>query len=1220
MVTLVENFICQHFDRIYKQICSGFCFWKGQKYGWNIEADRQQVMESIQIFFHLCLNAEKVGKEHQQIKEWIMALTKIACAQRNHGVVSSYQYRVLRNASDPITKFLFGCFDWNIYAIIPEKADYRDNRILDSFDARLKYYEEHVSYMNPEYGNTAIPLFEMKSQRNESTHTAKNFYVDRTKCLKQLADHLFNYMMVFHLIRTECYQKDSSNEKEPFTPVGLREDVKNLVQLHRFSTDISITVECVDEKSGKTVQGRAKDVLLYMINGEGKKVNCPNNGCGRFKVSFFKEYVFFIMTNGSLSKSSEKMLIDQGFFDGIVIRVNIPPIGKTPKPKKISIREIILYSEQDLPDDVKYLLDQMERYVAKDHFAQIARSLVLASATNSERDLNNYKEAVRLTRESLESEMANGKQHNIQSYMESKIEEIQKKMSEPYQKDNFKALCDSIDELYNELGVFAVTDNHGASAVEQMGKNVADFLAGKGLSIGTKGTDITLQQHKELAHLETILKMADDYPEVIEAEFGKDWLQNHIEDLYVNQINYYRNEVIPITKSVAHFYNYLKVNTDKETDEGQRVLEYAELLYEFLNDQPENIIRIVKTNYGLLSFLLDNCVAKGEEATKLKEEVRDELLNISEKRIDVPMTPIENQSEYKEIQVALSTLKENVVTLKKRIDLYHQNVESIFLQRKEKYSRFKWFFVDWRPEERKNILCEVRFACLTKITDSGVEALLQLTCNSRHSLYLLENLPDCSNLGVSPDGLCYEWAEAYTEWEKGNKEILNVCLGVISGISEKFFPKKKEREYSRLFANQNEMDDLKASRILEHQKQQIEFNYDHRVPDYIRDIINAPQSILPNHVKAQFLNKVLMPSKFPTENLLYLIDEVLRYWYYSTQEARLSFLIKYVQSGYSKLIVTPEAQSEFKSMPIDTQKLFLKILMNQSFRIGTIANSSRFLMAIKMNFPEEGKAGKTIIPAETFFLQMAKFHLKEIESYDLQEFLDACKVIKIISNYIELFPDDKETIKHAILETEHFVKVCSEYLDSHVQTVKTEEGKRPQTGPLAKLRLNKELKGKNNLEQLVIKYKDLYFCYDNNQYKLGWCEVEKELFSEMMTEIAKESPDVQEKVCNELWLPIYFKLPSHDKKAERLMAMGPFCSQKQFDKMVKDFYIICVYGDGKIEISNPSILDGLEKIRDLFVRYGQNVQVPTNGKSSTAFIEILIRIFKLFDTGILPDE
>ena len=363
-LTLVENFICQHHDKIYELICKGLRDGKRSWLKWDIQTDKQQVMESIRIFFHLCSNAGKIGEEHQEIEEWITALTKVACAQRSHGIVSSYKYRVLMSASDPITKFLFSCFDWHIFEYLPKNPndkDSHDKRIIDSYDARLNYYKEHVSYHNSEYEKTANLLFDMKQKRNNLVHTAKKFYTNRQKCLRELVHHLYNYIVAFHMIRTVGCEVANRAENE-YLSVKIREDIKTLVNLPESTTNINITIECVDEESGLTLAEKGKDIRLFKVCGNSMDEIYPISGFpGKFEVSYFCKYVIRLMMDGQLSNSSEEMLVDQGFVDGTVVRVNVPPVG-APMPEKISLGEIILYSDKDLPDDVKFLLGEMERY------------------------------------------------------------------------------------------------------------------------------------------------------------------------------------------------------------------------------------------------------------------------------------------------------------------------------------------------------------------------------------------------------------------------------------------------------------------------------------------------------------------------------------------------------------------------------------------------------------------------------------------------------------------------------------------------------------------------------------------------------------------------------------------------------------------------------------------------------------------------------------------
>ena len=90
-------------------------------------------------------------------------------------------------------------------------------------------------------------------------------------------------------------------------------------------------------------------------------------------------------------------------------------------------------------------------------------------------------------------------------------------------------------------------------------------------------------------------------------------------------------------------------------------------------------------------------------------------------------------------------------------------------------------------------------------------------------------------------------------------------------------------------------------------------------------------------------------------------------------------------------------------------------------------------------------------------------------------------------------------------------------------------------------------------------------------------------------------------------------MPFYDVRALRLFELKPFCSQQYYNKELNDFYTDCVYGC--INISNPSVIDGLFNIRQLFDKYGQNVKVLFDAPS-TSFIDLLISIYNYVEDTI----
>ena len=217
-LSLIDCFIHLNFEKVYDEICHGVVGQRASrseldniedyKLKWNTHADKREVLECIRTFFHVCLNAHRVGSEYGEIPEWISAMTKIACARRSHRIVSSYQYRILLSASEQITRFLFSTFDWGINDMdesqsnrLSQNGQAKEVSYLNTFDSRIWYYTHYKGTDKKEserrefdagtkLWNTAQLLYAMKEQRNGMAHLAKRFYTDRPVCLQRLVYQL----------------------------------------------------------------------------------------------------------------------------------------------------------------------------------------------------------------------------------------------------------------------------------------------------------------------------------------------------------------------------------------------------------------------------------------------------------------------------------------------------------------------------------------------------------------------------------------------------------------------------------------------------------------------------------------------------------------------------------------------------------------------------------------------------------------------------------------------------------------------------------------------------------------------------------------------------------------------------------------------------------------------------------------------------------------------
>ena len=205
MATLVENFICQHFDKIYKEIChgtTGQAEWRkildsnGRTVIWNLHVSKSRVLESIRQFFYLCLNASVINSEYEKIPRWTKELLIVACMAPDSKFVDADRYSALVQASDPFTKFLFGCFDWWITDVNP--IDSYGGSYLDKYDSRIWYYKQCVQRGSFSLKHSSKLLYDfLKDIRNQESHTAKeDFFAEHPKCMQRLVYILYDYPCV----------------------------------------------------------------------------------------------------------------------------------------------------------------------------------------------------------------------------------------------------------------------------------------------------------------------------------------------------------------------------------------------------------------------------------------------------------------------------------------------------------------------------------------------------------------------------------------------------------------------------------------------------------------------------------------------------------------------------------------------------------------------------------------------------------------------------------------------------------------------------------------------------------------------------------------------------------------------------------------------------------------------------------------------------------------
>ena len=1160
---------------------------------WKLDASKNDVMESIRQFFHLCLNAKLVeNKLYDKIPRWTKELLFAACMPQDSKIIDADRYSNLVQASDPFTKFIFASFDWRITDKDP-RSIYNDS-YLDTYDSRIGYYKNCAAHWpldekdGEKYRFSANLLYDIKDTRNQESHNSKEeFFAEHPKCMQRLIYILYDFIAIFHMISHVC--KDHNGKK-----VSLREDVRKKTKMPHNFCSTHIVIECVDESNGSNLPDREKDVRLYQLNNSNMKaVNAIANCPGKYEVNYFDKYEIRIVTDGIESLPSETFVIEHDFTDGTIVKINIPPQGKSPKPEKISIRELI-FGTEDLPADINWILDTVEQNARNSELATVARNLVMASVTKTEFSKNAYKKALEQLRVSLENQIKAEHPRNFNDFMKEEMHRFQENFSEsfkPYRgKEDFFKLLECIDDLYDAFGSSGY--DHNTTHISQIISNADNILNEVRITNATAASDESTRQQQRLQKLKFLFSMQDKYPEIVETESSH--LRERIEELYINQINYYMDYTSPLIVSIRELHSYIKNNADHLTH-GQEKERYAELLDNFLNDTPDNVIRIVHLISTTLLYWLDRCCSSEENdetIIALKQQCCDNIKHIRDNQeLQVPMIPL-GEEDRKKTEHVYSIIRRCIDELKVR-----QGVLGL-------------------PVTDSELLSSVRFESLSQlVSDCSPYSFMQLVCNSLNAKIQIEWLLTCSSLGISCNGI--DVSIPYFEWKQSNEAILHGCTKVVAILRRHFAGRERSRVGDSYYSTENEVSNAEASLIVDYQKQRISKLFGDSIPEYYLAIVKVSDFQLPCHAKAFLLREATVKHSCDTERLLYVIKAALHYQRYSSLLGR-RFLDSYITGEFAKKLVSQKAQEEFALMQNKSKRIYLDILMDEKNHFAGLMPYTRYMMACRLNFAK-GENGNDVIEQREFFLNLSLLSSYEISPYSYTEFVDLSNVVSLVAQYSNKHPEDEEMSALSAAQTRKFIAACLDYLDKHLNIRPIEDGTR-QSSLLRKYYLKQELKGKSPFEQSIVRYLDLYdgFDYhldDSGRYKSEWCEMEKKLFYEIISTLKEKSAIEQQDICRHLWKTIYWGnwgcwMPYDDFKAERLMALQPFMDQKEFEEKLNSFYRDSCYGKGVITIGNPSVLDGLNEIRTLFNQYGKNVKVLFD-EQPTAFVDVQIAIYKL---------
>lgn len=1193
MITFVDNFICQHFDKIYQEICSGTtdqAEWRMRtnRYGnryyshWDVRANKSNVFESINEFFHLCLNAKKIGGEYEKIERWTKELLMVACMPSGCKTVDADRYSVLVMSSDQFTKFLFSCFDWRITDENPDN-EYGQSH-LNSYASRIKYFEDCAERGNCKYSSNL--LYDLKTPRNDEVHGAREeFFAEHPMCIQRLVYTLYDYITVFYMLTYVCREKNDNR-------ISLRNEICNNTKMPFTFLTTHIVVKCIDEESGAFVTGREEDIRLYRLEMNDTKtaVNPVAGQPGNFEVNYFCKYLISLVNNGEESLPSESFVVEYDFVNGTIVKINIPPYG-TPKPEKISIRELVLSSE-DLPTDVAWILDTVEQYTEKGEFAEVARQLVMSAVTKTNFSKEAYQRAVNQLKKSLMQQLEAGLPSSLDEFMKAEIQKFYDNFSNSFKnyrgdKDFFK-LLDSLDSLYNMFDSSVYDDS--TPHITQILNNARNIVNGSKFSNATSASNKSTLQQERVNKLMYLFSMQDKFPQIVEAEIAK--LGEMIEQIYINQINYYMDYSSPLRICIQSLLDGIK-NEVILRPELKKAQIYAFLVDRFLNDTPDNVIRIVQLCSDTLLHWIDCCEVDGCNAVyELKQKCSSKIKSLRDDRnnreIQMSMIPV-NEEEKQMLKQSYNTFVSCIERLKNPNEM--RNV----------------------PRDSSWILAEIRHDILTKLAQScGPDSLMQLVCCSLNTQRQIDWFLNYG-CGISYEG--FPEGSDYHKWEDENQELLKTCKQEISALWNRFASRERLRDGDTYDSKEIDVSNAEMLLIVDYQKNQIQKVYGDHIPNYLKDILDCSEHILPNYAKAMLLREASQPHSCPIESLVLVISAVMRYWGYSSHQVRWSLLDKYVYGDYAKILVSQEALNEFCGMSHLSQQKYLEILLTK-YHFACLMPCTCHMIAYRLNF-YKGSNGNEVIDQREFFMKMSLMDDIRISYFDYKEFVDLSNVVYLVVDFSKLHPDDEELFTKSTVQMNNYIAVCNKYLEEHLNICPIEE-EMMKPSLLRKYWLNKALKGKSPEEQIIVKYLDLYNALnylgeESGRYKSGWCEEEKKLFHEVIEIVKGKKSEERQKICKDLWNNIFyyrFGVPYDDIKTERLMALIPYFKEEDVNKEMNSLYSHLVYGHKKVTIGNHSVLEGLNLIRTLFERYGQNVEVPFNGQS-TAFVDILIAIYKM---------
>ncbi len=1157
MINLDNNFICQHFDKIYNLICHEL---QKKNLTWDCKASRQDVMISIRRFFYLCRNADKINREFAMIPKWIKDLEIIACMPSQNIIRDTYRYYKLLDSAEPITKFLLYSFDWGI-------TDMNEHySFLEGFHTRIQYYKERCNFKD-----TANLLYRMKNKRNEIAHTAINFYTDHYKCISDLVFNLYSYIVIFYMIEKHCKENEKS--------VSLKKEFCKKINMPDDFLQSHINVELVDPKTKQPVPQDGYKVKLYIkdsINNFspiGTKV-APY----KFEIKFFETYKASVITNNGESNKSEEFTIGHDYAAGTIIRIGIPPTQMKPDPVKISIKELVLGTD-NLPGDVYWILERIENYEPKSIYMELAKLLTLGAATNNPEIKAKYQNAVVELKKKLEEEVQINQPKDLNDLLNREMKNFRSLMSLPYSKNkDFKELCKSIDTIHDLIP----DSNHDPNEknIDQIRSNVEKFISGQSFNISTYAIDASKKLQRMLSALKIMLQMKDRYPAVVLAE--EKGLYDYINDLCAQNIDTYDPLIFSLRENVMKIFASFENDSNSNDKKSVLTKDYMFLAFALTHDNPENVVRIIQSCSSDLIKLIDKCNNNYKDIGKYKINCIKQIKELRDKS---------------QILVPIIDLDENDI---KKAEFYHYDM----IKRMQELRFLIEEYSDLNP--RNSDYVEYLVFIIQLINNMSANSFVQILCNSR-------TLKDYIYTCIKNSVININYNSQILGIPDECKTKLNECYQILEDLWNDFNKKTRRRTGDKYYATQNEVNSEKASIVIDdYVWKMIENKYvtKDNIPAYITSIYEAEDFILPKPIKAMML--YIAGSSYSNENesIIYLTKFAMNFLKIIQGDAYFKFL-PIIMDKFSEMYLSYEKPSRiFDKLSITAKQDFIHILLNIN-NIRHIRKSELFITAVQLNNSD----GKEIIPSHELF-HNTFLVTEKIEGMDYAEFGRYCQAVSLIQEYANRNDGDLYMKACSEFELQSFYDKITQYYTMHINLLSVETTRKIDIPSVKKFLMEtiSHVSSRTDEEYMLDRYRRLFISdYYYYKYTSAWCELEKQIFDQVFVLIQKKTDKEEKEDLSKRLLDICrFKMPYDDRMACILLTLAPYLPEQSFQDAVKEFYYQI---KRKVCVDNTDVYNRLQVISSLFDEHLYNKNY--SGIVIGAPINILMVIQSLMDKNLL---